>query len=462
MSLRNRLAPLAAAYLLLGCATSSAGSSAQIGTLDASADSAAVAAVRAAAVPITGAPSDYDALFRAIGDAQVVLLGEATHGTHEFYRERARITRRLIEEHGFDAVAVEGDWPSAYRVNRYVRGEGTSAAEALAGFDDFPQWMWRNADVVELVDWMRSFNQSRPPGRARVGFYGLDVQTLGPALDAVTEYLGRADPAAADRARRRYRCFGRHRDDPVAYGQAVEYGAASSCERQVAEQLAEFEGPLASLGRANGPDARDDFFAAAQNARLVSSSEAYFRAMYRPGISTWNMRDRYMQATLEGLVRHLGTPERPAKVVVWAHNSHVGDARAAHMGDQGELNLGQLARERWGRDAFLVGFSTYTGTVMAASEWGGAAERKTVRPALPGSFPEIFHRTGLGSFLLVLRNTPVRETLVEPRLERAIGVIYLPRTELQSHYSHSRLGDEYDALIHFDETRAVVPIGARR
>jgi erythromycin esterase-like protein len=291
--------------------------------------------------------------------------------------------------------------------------------------------------------------------------YGLDLQTLAPAVEAVTDYLAANDPRAAGRARGRYRCFGRYSDDPVAYGQAVEYGAGTSCERQVAEQLREFEGPLAALGRRTAPGARDEFFAAAQNARLISGSEAYFRAMFQPGVSTWNMRDRYMQATLEGLLAHLGTPERPARVVVWAHNSHVGDARAAHMGDQGELNLGQLARERWGRNAVLVGFSTYAGTVIAASDWGAAPERKTVRPALPGSFPDLFHRTGLESFLLLVRDEPVREALSEPRLDRAIGVIYLPQSELVSHYFHTRMAEQFDAVIHLDQTGAVQPLDSQ-
>ena len=462
MSIRIPLAPLAAAHLLLaGCSAAPGAHAPPSAVLTPDGDSAAVALVREAAVPLSGARADYDPLFRMIGDARVVLLGEATHGTHEFYRERARITRRLIEEHGFTALAVEADWPETYRVNRYVHGEGSSAAEALSGFERFPGWMWRNTDVVELVDWMRAYNQALPAGTPRVGIYGLDLQTLGPALTAVTDYLATADPAAAERARRRFACFEPFGDDPQAYAQSVEYGAAASCERQVAEQLREFEGALAVLGRGSAPGARDDFFAAAQNARLVSGSEAYFRAMYRAGVSTWNMRDRYMQATLEGLVRHLETAERPAKVVVWAHNSHVGDARAAHMGDQGELNLGQLARERWGRDAVLVGFSTFAGTVIAASDWGASPERKTVQPALPGSFPDLFHRTGIDDFLLLVRDQPVREALDRPRLDRAIGVIYLPQNERVSHYFHTRMSEQFDALIHLDETRAVQPLDAQ-
>ncbi|MBW3629800.1 MAG: erythromycin esterase family protein, partial [Gemmatimonadetes bacterium] len=319
MGFRSALATLgSASFFLAACAT--AQTDLEEGPMvPTAADSALVEAIRSAAIPLRGTDGDYDRLVAMIGDAQVVLLGEATHGTHEFYRERARITRRLIEQHGFTAVAVEGDWPEVYPVNRYVRGAGTSLTAALAGFEDFPEWMWRNTDVVELVEWMRSYNQSRPEA-ARVGFYGLDMQTLGPAITAVTEYLESNDARAAERARSRFRCFARYRDDPAAYAQSVEYGAATSCERQVAEQLREFEGPLTLLGRSAAPGAREEFFAAAQNARLISSSEAYFRAMYRRNVSTWNMRDRYMQETLERLLNHLSTPERPARIVVWAHN----------------------------------------------------------------------------------------------------------------------------------------------
>jgi erythromycin esterase-like protein len=310
MSIRIALVPLATVHLLhAACSAVPAAHAPPGAILTADGDSAAVAALREAAVPLSGAREDYDPLFRMIGDARVVLLGEATHGTHEFYRERARITRRLIEEHGFTALAVEGDWPETYRVNRFVHGEGGSAADALSGFARFPGWMWRNTDVVELVDWMRSHNQALPAGTPRVGIYGLDLQTLGPALTAVTDYLATADPAAAARARRRYACFDPYGDDPQAYAQSVEYGAAATCERQVAEQLREFEGPLAVLGRGSAAGARDDFFAAAQSARLVSSSEAYFRAMYRPGVSTWNMR-RDARRPAAGLPARVGRPRR--------------------------------------------------------------------------------------------------------------------------------------------------------
>lgn len=422
-----------------------------------SVDVETIAVVRAAAHPLSETAADYGPLFDLIGDAQVVLLGEATHGTHEFYRERARITRRLIEEKGFTAVAIEGDWPDAYRVNRYVRGtsDDASANEALGGFQRFPTWMWRNADMLEFVEWLREYNQSLPATAVQAGFYGLDLYSLFPSIEAVTTYLERSNPEAARRARRRYRCFNRFHDDPIGYGQAVELGSALSCKRQVTEQVQDLQSqrPQAAVG-----DAEEAFFVALQNARLVQRAEEYYRSMFLRGVSTWNLRDRYMMETLETLIWHLGEGATRAKIVVWAHNSHVGNARATHQGDLGELNLGQLARSRWGRDAVLVGFTTYTGTVTAASEWGASPERKAVRPALPGSYEDVFHQTGIPRFLLTLRTAPVEEKLERLRLERAIGVIYLPQTERASHYFHARLPAQFDAIIHFDETRAVEPL----
>jgi erythromycin esterase-like protein len=418
-----------------------------------------ISLVREAARPISGV-SDYDPLLDLIGDVRVVLLGEATHGTHEFYRDRAQITKRLIQEKGFSAVAIEGDWPDAYRANRYVRGWGSdaNASAALASFERFPTWMWRNTDVLEFIGWLRTYNQALPADAPEVGFYGLDLYSLFPSIEASIAYLDRTDPAAAGRARTRYGCFDRYRPDPVAYGQAVESNAARSCAQGVAEQLREVE----RMSAQPGEQGREDLLSLLQNARAIAGAEEYYRNLFVRGVSTWNLRDRHMMATLEMLMRHLDTPSRPAKVVVWAHNSHVGDARATHMGDQGELNIGQLARQRWGTDAVLVGFTTYTGTVRAASEWGAPPELKRVRPALPESYENVFHAAGVPNFLLIMRGQrPVSEALRPPRLERAIGVIYLPQSERVSHYFHARLPDQFDAVIHLDETRAVDPLGNR-
>lgn len=417
--------------------------------------------LRDTAHPLTGGADDYDPLLEMIGDARVVLLGEATHGTHEFYRERARITRRLIEEKGFTAVAVEADWPDAYRINRYVRGteDDASPEEALSGFKRFPTWMWRNTDIVELIAWLREHNGSLPEDATRIGFYGLDLYSLYTSAEAVLNYLDEVDPEAAQRARYRYGCFEHFGEDTQAYGYAAEYGLAPSCEGEAVQQLVELQRRAAELAKRDGRIPEDEFFFAEQNARLVKNAEEYYRTMFRGRISSWNLRDRHMSETLDALFEHFEGKGQDPKIVVWEHNSHVGDARATDMGDSGEWNVGQLTRERWGRDAVLVGFTTHRGTVTAASDWGGPAERKRVRPALDGSYEALFHGTEIPGFFLPLRDREgLSDALGKSRLERAIGVIYLPRTERISHYFHARLPDQFDAVIHWDETRAVTPL----
>jgi len=416
--------------------------------------------IRNALHPIAGSATDYDALLEMIGDAPVVLLGEASHGTHEFYRERARITRRLIEEKGFIAVAVEADWPDAYRVNRWVRGVGTdlSALDALGGFERFPRWMWRNRDVLEFIEWLRSYNAGRR-AESRIGFYGLDLYSLFSSMEEVIRFLEQVDPEAARRARYRYSCFEDFGEDTQAYGYATEFGLTSSCENQAVQQLIELQRRAAQLSQLDGHIPEDEFFYAEQNARLVKNAEAYYRTMFRERASSWNLRDRHMAETLEALVAHLERKGVVAKVVVWEHNSHIGDARATRMGDAGELNVGQLARERFGDQSVLVGFSTYTGTVTAAPDWDAPAERKRVRPGLPGSWEAFFHGVGITDFLLPLRgDANLVETLNQVKLERAIGVIYRPETERVSHYFEARLSGQFDAVIHLDETRAVEPL----
>jgi erythromycin esterase-like protein len=416
--------------------------------------------LRDAAYPVTGSKDDYDPLLDIIGNSCVVLLGEASHGTHEFYRERARITRRLIEEKGFGAVAVEADWPDAYRVNRWVRvaGNDRTALEALGGFERFPRWMWRNRDVLEFVDWLRGHNE--PLGQEqRTGFYGLDLYSLFASMDEVVSFLERVDPEAAKRARYRYSCFDAFGEDTQAYGYAAEFGVTQSCEDQAVQQLVDLQRHAAELAQRDGNIPEDELFYAEQNARLVKNAEEYYRTMFRGRVSSWNLRDRHMAETLEALIAHLERTGRAAKVVVWEHNSHIGDARATSMGDMGEWNVGQLARERFGSDAVLVGFSTYAGTVTAASDWDAPAERKRVRPGLPGSFEALFHGVGISDFLLDLRrNSPAANALDEVRLERAIGVIYQPRTERVSHYFEALLPRQFDAMIHFDVTEAVEPL----
>jgi erythromycin esterase-like protein len=419
-------------------------------------DGAALQAVRAAAVPLTGAGGDWDALLELVRDARLVLLGEASHGTHEFYRARGEITRRLIQEKGFTAIAVEADWPDAWRVNRYVRGAGTdsSAEEALGGFKRFPQWMWRNDDVVELVDWLRGHNAGLAAGAPPAGFYGIDLYSMFASIEAVIRYLEEVDPEAARRARQRYGCF--HRaggGDPQAYGYAAELGITRACEDEAVRQLQELR--ERAVEAAGGELDEDEHFFAEQNARLVKNAEEYYRSMFAARVSSWNLRDCHMMDTVDALLRHFGGRGVPPKIVVWAHNSHLGDCSATQMGEEGEWNVGQLARERHGDDARLIGFSTYGGTVTAASEWDAPAERKRVRPGMPGSWEALLHDAG-GDFFLPLIDAPA--VLRERRLERAIGVIYKPETERWSHYFHARLADQFDGVIHIDHTRALHPL----
>jgi erythromycin esterase-like protein len=418
-------------------------------------------ALRAEAHPLTGDRQDYAALMALVGDARIVLLGEASHGTHEFYRERARITRRLITEHGFTAVAIEGDWPDAYRVNRYVQGDcrDRDAEEALRGFERFPTWMWRNSDVLDFVGWLRTFNEHRHHTARKVGFYGLDLYSLGASMEAVIAYLDEQDPQAARRARARYECLQPYAGDAAEYGQAVLLGVDEPCRRHVIEQLVELRRRAGEYLARDGMPAEDEYFFAEQNAAIVANAEEYYRTMFGDRAASWNQRDRHMADTLDHLLAHLDRHGGRARLVVWAHNSHVGDARATEMGGRGELNIGQLVRERHRHDAVSVGFTTYSGTVTAASDWGGDAERKRVRRALPDSYEALMHATRLPAFLLCpLAAGEGGRALRDPRLERAIGVIYRPDTERQSHWFGASAARQYDALVHIDSTRAVEPL----
>jgi erythromycin esterase-like protein len=409
--------------------------------------------------PLSGEAADYDSLLELVGDARVVLLGEASHGTHEFYRDRARITRRLIEEKNFSAVAVEADWPDAYRVNRWVRcvGQDRTPQAALGDFQRFPRWMWRNTEVLQFIAWLRRHNEEHP-AETRIGFYGLDLYSLFSSIEAVIGFLDQVDREAAGRARYRYGCFEDFGEDSQAYGYAAEFGLSRSCEDQALQQLLELQRRAAELSSRDGQIPRDEFFYAEQNARLVKNAEEYYRSMFRGRISSWNLRDRHMAETLEHLLEHLEANGGRGKVVVWEHNSHIGDARATSMGDSGEWNVGQLTREQLGEEAFLVGFTTYTGTVTAASDWDAPAERKRVRPGLPGSWEDLFHGLSHPNFLVPLRGVELAPPLLEERLERAIGVIYRPESERVSHYFEARLSRQFDAVIHFDETRALEPL----
>ena len=405
---------------------------------------------------LTGARSDYDDLLARVGEARVTLIGEASHGTHEFYRERIRLTQRLIEDRHVTVVAIEGDCPDAYRVNRYVLGlsDDANANDALGGFHRFPTWMWRNRDVLDFVEWLREFNHHRPPAD-QVRFYGLDLYSLGASIEAVVDYLEGVDPVAAHRARERYACFDHVGAEGQAYGYSLATGRSDDCEDEVVAQLLELRENSPTYLAHDGNAAQDEQFYAEQNARLVHNAETYYREMYRADVSSWNLRDRHMAGTLEAILAHFDRRWPPTRAVVWAHNSHVGDARTTDMAQRGEVNIGQLARERYGNDAFLIGMTTYAGEVTAASTWGGPTERKRVRPARPRSHEAKFHEAGVGDAWFTSAELANEE---DAYLERAIGVIYRPDTELQSHYFHARLAAQFDALIHIERTSALIPL----
>ncbi len=405
-------------------------------------------------MPIAGEPTDHDPVINAARDARFVLLGESTHGTHEYYRERGRISDRLFREFGFGAVAIEGDWSATYRVNQYVRGLGSdrTAEQALSGYRGFPRWMWRNAEFRDFVDRLRTWNLGQPVER-RVGVYGMDVYDLFDAADTVITYLGSVDaPAAAD-ARRQYACFAPYRRSTHAYGEAARR-ASRSCEEEAQAVI----GLVDRVPAPADPVQRERHFAARRSAASVAGGEAYFRTVYA-GSLAWNVRDQHMARNVEDIANHVGAMAgRPGKVVVWSHNTHSGDARATFAADRGELNLGQLMRQRHRDAAYLVGFFTYAGTVMAAPEWDAPGRVYQLRPALRESYSGLFHTVGIPNFSLLLRGNPAATELGRERLERAVGVIYLPQSERLSHYFEARLAEQFDAIVYFDRTNAVTPL----
>jgi erythromycin esterase-like protein len=415
--------------------------------------------VRHGAIRFEPSPGGFEPVLEAVADARLVLIGEATHGTHEFYQTRSELTKVLVSRMGFNLVAVEADWPDAYRANRWVLDASTEpgAEEALGDFTRFPRWMWRNRDVVDFLTWLRNHNQSKRVSE-RAGFYGLDLYSLHASIEAVLEYLRKVDPAAAARARYRYACFEDFGEDTQAYGYHATAGLSKSCEDDVVAQLVDLRQRAAEYATRDGRIAADEYFFAEQNARVVRNAEEYYRAMFGGRVASWNLRDTHMMETLETLLAQVGQTAGEARAVVWAHNSHLGDARATQMADLGELNLGQLVRQTYGDRSRLIGLTTHTGSVTAASDWDEPAQRKRVRPSLPGSYERLFHDVGIAQFLLRLDDTRVRDALRSPRLERAIGVIYRPDTERISHYFQARLGDQFDLVLHIDETHALQPL----
>lgn len=416
------------------------------------------ALIREAAEPITDIEgARLGPLLDRIGDAKVVLLGEATHGTSEFYRMRARITRELIDKRGFTIVAVEGDWPDAAQVDRYVRHRPADSPREEPAFRRFPTWMWRNDEVHEFVEWLRRWNEARRDPARRAGFYGLDLYSLFTSIAAVLRYLDDVDPETAAVARRRYGCLTPWQRDPAAYGRAVLTGRYRSCEAAVTRMLRDMMERRLEYTRRDG----ERYFDAAQNARLVADAERYYRVMYYGQAASWNLRDRHMVDTLDALLAFHG-PE--TKAVVWAHNSHVGDAAATEMHARGEVNVGHLCREQFGTDAFLVGFGTHHGTVAASHDWGEPMAVMAVRPSHPDSYERLFHDAGTPALFLPLAaaaRPDVRDELGVARLERAIGVIYRPDTELESHYFQAVLPRQFDEYVWFDETQAVRAVAGR-
>lgn len=432
-------------------------------------DANLVAALEKGVIPFAAHEDEFAPIIEAARNKDIVLLGEATHGTKEFYAIRASITRRLIQECGFDAVAVEADWPDAYAVNRHVSLFLPSSSDAaLKSFTRFPTWMWRNTEVRNFIEWLHAYNFEfrRPtpekPACRPAGFYGLDIYSMRSSIEAVTAYLDKADPAAARRARDRYACLDHFLDDPQSYGYAAEYGLAESCEKKIVSQLMDLQLKRHDMMLRDGFIAEDEFFSAVQNARLVQSAEQYYRSMFRGRPNSWNLRDQHMFQTLKDLSAHLGKRlKRAAKIVVWAHNSHLGNAAATEMSRRGEFNIGQLVRSAYGERALSVGFSTALGTVTAASDWDEPAESIRVNAPFPGSYEDIFHKLSHKRFMLDLRREgQAADLLTEPRLQRAIGVVYRPMTERHSHYFHACLPQQFDFMIHVDETNAVKPLEA--
>lgn len=400
--------------------------------------------------------ANFAPLLDRIGDARVVLLGEATHGTSEFYKMRDLISRQLIEQKGFDFVAIEGDWPDAAHIDHYVRHAEYPPSEWTA-FARFPQWMWRNEEVRGFVDWLRKANAEKAPAQ-RTAFYGLDLYSLYVSIDQVLTYLEDVDPEAANLARQRYGCLTPWQSDPAAYGKAALRDSYKSCENAVARML---EDLLSKRQRYSALDG-EQFTDAVHNARVVASAERYYRIMYYGGPAAWNLRDRHMFDTLSSLLEARGPN---SKAIVWAHNSHVGNAEATEMAARGELNIGQLCRKEFGNSLYAVGFGTHAGKVAAADDWGGPMRVMEVQPSRDGSYERLLHDTGVDNFFLPLHGDPIAQRqlafLKKPRLERAIGVIYKPESERQSHYFEAVLPDQFDEYIWFDQTSSVTPFSTK-
>lgn len=405
--------------------------------------------------------STYQYLADKIGNARLVLLGEATHGTQEFYQSRIELSKYLIREKNFHAIAIEGDLTSAYPVNRYLQGdeESSNSELPLKDFNRFPTWMWRNTTLPPFLKWLREYNDKLLPHK-KIGLYGLDLYCINSSMQAVIDYLNRHDPTSAKNAICRYACFDHVTADPQTYSYLVNSKLKKRCVQEVTEQLLEMQRITFDKFHSNHLDESENLFYATQNARLVKNAEFYYHALFESHANTWNIRDQHMAETLQNLIAHLETKLKvPAKIIIWAHNSHVGDARATEMADRKEINVGQLVRENFDMASFHLGFSTYTGTVTAASDWDMPAKYNKIMPGMPGSYEALFHELQLKDFILDLHHGEhINHLLQLSRLQRAIGVIYRPETERMSHYFFTHLPYQFDALIHIDTTNAVIPL----
>lgn len=411
--------------------------------------------------PVRGRSTDFDALLDAIGESSVVLLGEATHGTHEFYAARAAISQQLIEKKGFGTILFEADWPDMFRVNNYIndRGPDRSARESLIEFKRFPAWMWRNEEFVSFIEWLRSYNQKLLEPQSPVHVYGLDLYSLHRSIEVVIHELEKIDAHAAQKARERYACFDAYAD-PQEYGYIASSVPGKSCHDIAVEQLLDIKTKQFEFFK-DDLDPVEEKLYVEQNALIVKNAERYYRSLFgNDAAASWNIRDTHMMETINAIVHFNQVNQRHHKIIVWAHNSHLGDARATQMASYNEINVGQLVKEAFGAQAFSVGFTTYSGRVAAASSWGADVEHKKVMPALANSIEAFFHESGVANFVLILAQYPEVYALFnhDDYVQRAIGVIYRPQTERQSHYFYAQLAKQFDAIIHYDESSAVTPL----
>lgn len=410
--------------------------------------------------PLKDTLTDYNTILDSIENIEHVLIGEATHGSHEFYSIRVDITKRLILEKKFNAIAIEADWPDVHRINQYIKGDKTikNATDAFGGFKKFPTWMWRNEVIIEFVEWLYSYN-SKLPFVKKIGFYGLDLYSLNTSIEVIIKYLEKKDMEAANKARQRYACFNSLKDELSSYGYAATFGMTKSCENEVREQLLELNENSYKYMNENSIE-EDQCYYITQNARLVKNAEKYYRSMFEHKSSSWNIRDTYMFETLDLLAEHLSKQlKSSAKIVTWAHNSHIGDARATELKALKQVNLGQLAREKYGNKVFIIGFLTYAGFVTSATKWGGVVEYKKILPALSHSYEYFLHNLSATNFIINFISMDIIDELIPAGLlQRAIGVIYLPKTERASHYFHTNLIKQFDTVIYIDKTSALRPL----